>query len=201
MFYYLNGTLAMAETSTAVIDCGGVGYRLTISGSTLGHLSGKIGNTVKLYTHMAVREDDIELFGFFSPEELSAFRMLISVSGVGPKAAMSVLSLLSPEKFAIAVSSGDTKGLSKAPGVGAKTAARIVLELKDKISKEIKSDAAEGDGVEQDSDSSKLSDSLNTLMVLGYTRSEAVSALKKVNIDALPLEDIIKEALKLLMKH
>lgn len=201
MFYYLNGTLAMTDMSTAVIDCGGVGYRLTISGSTLGHLSGKTGENVKLYTHLAVREDDIELFGFFSLEELSAFRMLISVSGVGPKAAMSVLSLLSPEKFAIAVSSGDTKGLSKAPGVGAKTAARIVLELKDKISKEIKTETSAGDDIVTETDSSKLGDAMNTLMVLGYTRSEAMTALKKVNIESLSLEDIIRESLKLLMKR
>lgn len=200
MFYYLCGELALAEPNTAVVDCGGVGYRLTISGVTLGALSGKTGEKVKLFTYLAVREDGIELFGFYTQAELSAFRMLISVSGVGPKAAMSVLSLLNAEKFALAVTASDTKTLSKAPGIGAKTAARIVLELKDKISKEIKTEGDSPDFAVSGEDT-KLADAQNTLMVLGYTRSESMNALRAVDTDALPLEDIIKESLKRLMKN
>lgn len=200
MFYYLNGTLALTGVNFAVIDCGGVGYNLTVSGTTLSTLSAKTGSTVKLFTYLAVREDGVELFGFFSQEELSAFRMLISVSGVGPKAAMAVLTLLNAEKFAVAVSIGDAKLLAKAQGVGAKTAARIILELKDKIAKNLPSDGFKDTDVGSDAGDNKLSDSLNTLMVLGYTRSEALTALRRVDTAALGLEDIVKAALKLLMR-
>ena len=133
MFYYVKGELVMTDPQSAVVDCGGVGYKLTVSMNTLSRLT-ELGKKVCLYTHFSVREDAVELFGFYDTEELYAFRLLISVSGVGPKAAIAILSLLSPAKFAVAVSTGDTKTLSKASGVGAKTAARIVLELKDKVS-------------------------------------------------------------------
>ena len=125
MFYYLNGKLALAEPNTAVLDCGGVGYRLTVSGSTLGHLAGKLNAEVRLYTYLAVREDGIELFGFFELAERHAFEMLLGVSGVGPKAAISVLTLLSPAALSVAVATEDKKTISKASGIGPKTAARI----------------------------------------------------------------------------
>ena len=202
MFYYVNGELALTEPGTAVIDCAGVGYKLTISNNTLGALSSKLNQKVKLFTHLAVREDGIELFGFAAQAELSAFRMLITVSGVGPKAAMAVLSSLSPEKFAMAVTMGDAKLLSKTPGVGAKTSARIILELKDKIAK----DFGGGDGFDDDlldslQPNNKLADAQDTLLVLGYTRSEAIAALRKIDTVSLGLEDIIKEALKKLMRN
>lgn len=192
MFYYIKGELVMTDYQTAVIDCGGVGYKLTISGTTLGHLT-ENGKTVCLYTYMSVREDAVELFGFYSTEELSAFKMLISVSGVGPKAAMAILSLLSPEKFALAVSEGDTKLLSRASGVGAKTAARIVLELKDKVSAGV---AVSDDGeVLFGGNSSAASDeALEALMVLGYPRSVAVKALE--GYTGGTLEEIMRAALK-----
>ena len=132
MFYYLSGTLALAAPGLAVVDVGGVGYKLTISENTYAALPRR-GLTdaaapgVKLYTYMAVREDDIELFGFASEAELSSFRMLLGVSGVGPKAAMAILSILTPEKFALAVCMEDRKAIAKASGIGPKTAARIVL--------------------------------------------------------------------------
>jgi Holliday junction DNA helicase RuvA len=200
MYYHISGELVLTGMNYAVIDCGGVGYKLTVSGNTLGKISPQTGDRVRLFCHLAVREDDLELFGFFEQEELAAFRMLISVSGVGPKAALSVLSLLSPEKFALAVATGDTKLLSKAQGVGAKTAARIILELKDKISKKISSESAAGTGIAESASGSKLADAQNTLMVLGYSRQEAVSALNGIDTDKLELEDIIREALKNLLK-
>ena len=192
MFYYVKGELVMTDPQSAVVDCGGVGYKLTVSMNTLSHLT-QTGKTVCLYTHFSVREDAVELFGFYDTEELSAFRLLISVSGVGPKAAMAILSLLSPEKFAVVVSSGDTKTLAKAQGIGAKTAARIVLELKDKVSA-----AATADGGEEDVSVTDLGgirdDALEALMVLGYQRQAAQKALAGCKGDTL--EKLMRAALK-----
>ena len=136
MYYYISGELVHTERNMAVIDAGGVGYKLTVSSTALGKLAGKTGK-VKLYTYLSVRDDALELYGFYSVEEASVFRMLITVSGVGPKAAMSILSTMSPEQFALAVTAGDAKALSKAPGVGPRPAARIILELKDILSNEV----------------------------------------------------------------
>ena len=136
MFYYVSGILAHREPGFAVIDCGGVGYRLTVSQNTLAALDRASAreSKVKLYTYMAVREDDVELFGFYTEEELTTFRQLIGVSGIGPKAAMGVLSAFTPDGLARAVCTEDVKAIAKSNGVGAKGAARIVLELKDKMS-------------------------------------------------------------------
>lgn len=209
MYYYISGKLTILESSVAVIDAGGVGYKLTVSGTTHDSLptpkfNAEEAPTVRLYTYLAVREDDMELFGFYSNEELSAFKLLISVSGVGPKAAMAILTLLTPEKFALAVCSEDTKTLSKASGVGAKTAARVVLELKDKLSKENAS-AVSGGGTSRmdivsEAPKNRLSEAQDALVVLGYSRSEAVSVLKTIDTAGLELEDIIRLALKKLMK-
>lgn len=197
MFYYLHGTLALTEPGIAVIDCNGVGYQLSVSSQTLSALFGKIGTAVKLYTHLAVREDAMELFGFATYEELTAFRMLTTVSGVGPKAAMAILSLFTPEKFALAVATGDIKGLSRANGVGAKTAARIVLELKDKIAKDLTPTASEDASftAEPTGSGGALAEAVNALMVLGFSRSEAMTALKKVDPTA-PVETMIRDALR-----
>lgn len=209
MFYYISGTLAHAEPGFAVIDAGGVGYKLTISQTTYDSLPARLSvdvpPKVKLYSYMSVREDGVELFGFYSYEELSTFKLLISVSGVGPKVALSVLSYFTPEKFALAVVSEDAKALSKASGVGAKTAARIVLELKDKLSKELPSsmsvsaktiDMPTASGASK----GKMSEAQDALTVLGYSRAEAVNALRVVYSDELGIEEIIRKALKELMK-
>ena len=201
MFYYLSGTLAHREAGIAVIDCGGVGYKLTVSTTTLSQISPKIGEKVKLYTYLAVREDAMELFGFYSIEEHSAFKQLITVSGVGPQAAISILSTLTPEQFAAAVCSGDTKALGKASGVGAKTAARIVLELKDKLAKEFGTVGvpAAVPGGKAVAAGGKLNDAVNALLVLGYTKQEASAALEGVD-PAFTLEQMITAALKRLVK-
>ena len=182
----------MTDPQSAVVDCGGVGYKLTISGNTLSHLT-ENGKTVCLYTYMSIREDAVELFGFYTLEELSAFKMLITVSGVGPKAAMSILSLLSPEKFAVAVSSGDSKALSKANGIGKKIADRIILELKDKVAKNISVDGGGGDDVVTVA-GTVAEDALDALMVLGYPRGVALKALDGCAGDTL--EDVLRAALK-----
>lgn len=198
MYYHLCGELCLAEAHTAVIDCCGVGYKLTVSNTTLSAIAGKIGEKVKLYTYLAVREDAMELFGFYTMEEHSAFVKLISVSGVGPKAAVSILSTMTPEQFAAAVCSSDTKLLGRANGIGAKTAARIVLELKDKLAKEYG-----GEGTASAAAPviavGKLSDAVNALLVLGYTKTEATNALSKIDSE-MPLEALITAALKQLMK-
>lgn len=206
MFYYIKGTLAMLDPTFAVVDAGGVGYKLTISATTHDamppHLTVSEPPVVKLYTHMAVREDGVELFGFGSHEELSAFKMLTSVSGVGPKAAMAILSIFTPEKFALAVCSNDAKAIAKANGVGAKTAARIILELHDKLMKETPADVLSGKSVGSLSPTpvgkGVLSEAQDALTVLGYTRAEALSALSGID-PTLGLEDMIKLALKKLM--
>ena len=207
MFYYISGRLAMANPSTAVIDAGGVGYKLTISENTYNALPPRhtVENpTAKLFTYMAVREDGIELFGFATETELSSFKMLLSVSGVGPKAAISILSLLTPERFALAVCTEDRKTISKANGIGPKTAARIILELKDKLMKETDIDSAAQASIESavpvKTNSGKLSEAQDALMVLGYTRNEALNVLKKIDTQTMGLEDIIKKALNMLMK-
>lgn len=210
MYYYIKGELVAATLNMAVVDAGGVGYKMTVSENTYRALPRRTDKnpTVTLYTYLSVREDGIELFGFINERELSSFKMLLSVSGVGPKAAMSILSLLTPEKFALAVCTEDKKTISKATGVGPKTAARIILELRDKLMKETSLDedlssamldhSAEAAGAPA---RGKSSEAMDALMVLGYTRAEAQNALKTIDIQALSIEDIIKEALKKLMKQ
>ena len=201
MFYHIMGELSFVETNMAVIDCNGVGYCLTVSTNTQRMLKTP-GQRVKLYTHFAVREDGVELFGFYDTEERDTFKLLIGVSGVGPKAAINILSALTSESLAVAVMNGDTKLISKAQNVGAKTAARIVLELKDKISKTITVDNTAEGVVAFDSAvvSEKISEAQNALMVLGYKQSEAAAALRGIDVNKYELEDIIREALKRLMK-
>ena len=207
MFYYIKGTLAILEPAFAVVDVCGVGYKLTISTTTHDALPNLYTNKdpeVRLFTYLAVREDDVELFGFYTHEELSAFKMLTSVSGVGPKAAMAILSVFTPEKFALAVCTNDTKAISKANGVGAKTAARIVLELQDKLIKETPADVLAGAPLTTAPTKSgavkgALAEAQDALMVLGYSRSEAISSLQGID-PSIGLEEIIKLALKKLMR-
>ena len=208
MYYYIKGELVAATLNMAVVDAGGVGYKMTVSENTYRALPRRTDKNpvVTLYTYLSVREDDIELFGFANERELSSFKMLLSVSGVGPKAAMAILSLLTPEKFALAVCTEDKKTISKATGVGPKTAARIILELRDKLMKETSIDedlstavldhSAEAAGAPA---RGKTSEAMDALLVLGYTRAEAQKALSAIDTQALSIEDIIKEALKKLM--
>jgi len=204
MFYYLNGELALRDINTCVIDCGGVGYKLTVSMITSDSLSSKLGQKVKLYTYLAVREDGVELFGFGSNEERHAFNLLTGVSGVGPKAAMNILSIMTPDRLAMAVCTEDIKGISKAPNIGAKTAARIVLELKDKIAKEmpLSSAAISDNGRSVNSaqlSTGNLAEATEALVVLGYDKSSVIKALGGID-PALDVGMIIKAALKKLAR-
>lgn len=206
MFYYLSGELALRDINTCVIDCGGVGYKLTVSLITSESLASKLGQKVKLFTYLAVREDGVELFGFGSNEERHAFNLLTGVSGVGPKAAMGILSVMSPDRLAMAVCTEDTKAISKAPNVGAKTAARIVLELKDKIAKDfIGSSSSEksagniGATAPHATMCGNLSEATEALMALGYDRSTVIKALGGID-PTLDVGMIIKTALKKLAR-
>ena len=199
MFYHLDGKVAELGQGMAVIDCNGVGYLVNTSLTTQSRL--KVGERSKLYISESVREDAFELFGFATKSEKRSFDLLIGVSGVGPKAALSILSAYTPEALAMAILSGDEKALTVAPGIGKKIAQRVILELKDKLAKEsvdfelpMKSGApvAVGDG--------KLSDAATALAVLGYGPAEINVALKGVDVAPLTVEEIIKAALKNMMK-
>lgn len=197
MFYYLDGTLTEREPGLAVVDCGGVGYSLTVSLTTSDTLSAKVGSRVKLYTYLQVREDGVELFGFRDKDELDCFKLLIGVSGVGPKAAMAVLSVFTTDRFRLAVCTEDTKALAKAPNVGAKTAARIVLELKDKIAGMTLRTPQPGVAASTaPATGGKLGDAIEALMTLGYDRASAMSALSGLDAEKLSLNDLISQALR-----
>lgn len=197
MIYSVRGKLIHKEMELAVVECGGVGYACRTTLSTLSSLS-ETGSEVMLYTYLHVREDNVELFGFSTQQELNCFKMLISVSGVGPKAALSILSDVNPEKFALLVASEDSKTLTKTKGIGAKTAQRIVLELKDKIVKENINLAEAGSSpVLAASESSSVSEAFSALLVLGYTQSEIAPVLSGLDPD-LPSAELIRRALKVI---
>lgn len=202
MFYYVSGTVAHIEPYLAVIDCGGVGYACRTTSYTLSQI--KKGDKAKLMTFLNVREDAMELYGFYSGEELKLFQQLISVSGVGPKAALSILSTNTPANLALTIITGDEKALTSAPGVGKKIAQRIILELKDKLSKG-QSISASGETVSVDAvtiiPQNKVSEAGAALAVLGYSQAEISVALRGVDVDALTLEQIIRAALKNMVKN
>ena len=203
MYYYLYGILELNEAGTAVIDCNGVAYKLTTSLITSELLSDKVGEKVKLYTHLAVREDGIELFGFESNEERECFNKLITVSGVGPKAAMSILSIMTPDNFALSVCTEDIKAISKASGIGSKTAARIVLELKDKLSAELSAYSGKSSTSKRAPTpiliSGNLAEATEALMVLGYDKTSVSNAVAGLDPKA-DTGEIIRLALKKLAK-
>lgn len=199
MFEYIKGTLQYKTSDYCVIDVGGVGFKINISLSTASRL-GEIGSTAMLYTYMSVKEDDISLFGFFSREELSMYLMLISVSGVGPKVGISIVATLDASSFSLAVATGDYKKISQTKGVGPKLAQRIVLELKDKVIKEMKSDEAKIAAAEDPqlavASGYVNSDAVSALMVLGYSSSDAAKIVRHVYVDGMTLEETVKKALK-----
>ncbi len=201
MFYYLDGTVAYIEANLAVIDCGGVGYACAATNHTLAHL--KQGARAKLYTYLNVKEDAMDLFGFYTQNELNSFKMLIGVSGVGPKAALAILSAATPDQLALAVVTGDEKALTAAPGIGKKIAQRIILELKDKIAKQTggEIDLSGGKGAPTAVVlSNKAADAAQALAVLGYSGQEINAALKGIDVEHLPLEEIVRQSLKKMVK-
>lgn len=197
MYYSLNGTLVHKEPGLAVVDCGGVGYKCFCSMNTLREL-GDIGDSAFLFTYLAVREDALDLYGFAEQEELSCFKLLLTVSGVGGKAALAILSELTTSEFALCVAAGDYKRLQKAQGVGAKIAQRIVVDLKEKVTGIGGSDAEPiiGSGNAAPSGGS-VEEAISALTVLGYSRSDAAAAV--AGLDAgLGVEELIRGALRAL---
>lgn len=198
MFYYIEGKVAHMEQGLAVIDCGGVGYACHTSQNTLSAL--KSGARARLYTHLYVREDIVDLFGFADQEELSCFKLLIGVSGVGPKAAVTILSVASPSRLSLAIITGDEKLLMQAPGIGKKIAQRIVLELRDKLSRgqlagtgaaaQLAAAPAKGDAVNH------TQEAVAALMVLGYSQAEALHAMEGLQLEGAEAEEIIRQCLK-----
>ena len=201
MFYYLEGKTAIIEQNMAVIDCGGVGYAVNTTAHTLSRL--KIGEKARVYTYVHVKEDAFDIFGFASLNEKHSFEMLLGVSGVGPKMALSILSSTTPEALAMAIVGEDAKALTAAPGVGKKIAQRIILELKDKMAKETAGLTLKGAAMPTaaKTDNSKVGDAVAALTVLGYGNAEIVKALGGIDTENLSLEDIIRQALKLMLKQ
>jgi len=200
MIYSIKGELTHTEQNLAVIECGGVGYACRTTFTTLSQI-GSVGETVKLLTYLHVREDAVELFGFYTQSELTCFKMLLSVSGAGPRTALAILSDTTPEKFALSVATGDTKAFTKTKGVGPKLAQRIILELKDKIAKEQLSQesvaVAEFTAV---NNSGAVGEAISALVVLGYSQTEAASVVSKLDA-SLSAPELIRKSLQLIGKN
>lgn len=202
MFYYVDGTVTVLEQGLAVIDCGGVGYACHASQNTISKL--KIGAHARLLTYLNVREDIFELYGFIDEEEQSCFKMMIGVSGVGPKAALSILSIAPPDRLALSIITGDEKMLMQAPGIGKKIAQRIVLELRDKMSKEqleTASAASPAVAAAASGGVNHTQEAVAALMVLGYSQAEALHAMEGLDAAGMEAEEIIRQCLKKLVKQ
>ena len=198
MFYSLRGKLVHFDQSSMAVECGGVGYYCQASFSTLAKMP-KTGEEVHVFTHLSIRQDAVELFAFADRAELSCFRMLTGVSGVGPKAALAILSCLDPQRFALCVASGDFKSLTRAQGVGPKLAQRIVLELRDKIAKSSIAEVASGAAVAMPAATGSAAEAIGALVVLGYSQADAARAL--ANLDpSLSVEEMIRAGLVALAK-
>ncbi len=195
MFYYLSGTVALIDANLAVIDCGGVGYKCFTSNYTLASL--QTGKPARLYTYCNIREDAFDIFGFSSREELRCFERLLGVSGVGPKAALAILSVVSPDQLTLAVMTQDEKTLTMAQGVGKKMAQRILLELKDKLGAqqlEISTGAQVSGAAPVHG--SKTAEATAALASLGYSQAEIGAALKGLNVESMTVEEIVRQALR-----
>lgn len=198
MFHHIEGTLSEIGQNLAVVDCGGVGFELNVTVNTLSRLS--VGERAKLFVFDYVKEDCFDLFGFATKSEKRCFEMLLTVSGVGPKAALSILSAVTPETLALAVMSGNEKALTSAQGVGKKIAQRVILELKDKLAKQSELPDFTPSAAVSAGGSAALNDALTGLAVLGYGTAEINAALKNTDVAGLSAEEIIKAVLKQMVK-
>ncbi|MBR3149902.1 MAG: Holliday junction branch migration protein RuvA [Eubacterium sp.] len=193
MIYNVKGILTYTDPTFAVVECGGVGFKCFVSMTTLKELP-SIGNEVNLYTYMSVREDALDLFGFFEVDELEAFKLLISVSGIGPKAAIAILSVLTPSKLSIAVAGGDVRSIQAAQGVGKKTAERVVLELKDKMAG-IGASATEVQNIQSVATSDNAQEAVEVLVSLGFNQSDAATVIGAMD-KSLSVDDMVRKGLR-----
>lgn len=202
MFYHLSGTVAEIGQNLIVLDCGGIGFALNTTVNSISQV--KTGEKAKLYIAEAIGESNFDLYGFADKNEKRCFEMLTSVSGIGPKAALSILSYNTPEGLALAIMTDDVKALTVAPGIGKKIAQRVILELKDKISKEMgdtgMSMPTAGSAVSQATDNGSVNDALAALTVLGYSSAEVAPVLKKMDVNGMSAEQIIKTVLRQMVK-
>ena len=197
MFAYIKGSLEMKSSGYIVIDINGLGYKIFMSQNNIDSI-GELHNIIKVFTYVKVREDDISIFGFKTQEELKMFELLISVSGVGAKSALVMLSCIEPSDFAIAVISNDVKVLTKVPGIGNKSAQRIILELKDKLKEEQLEEKLKDSSKRLKDNSENINEAISGLMVLGYSKKDIEKAFEHLDIDKLSIEDLIKKGLILL---
>lgn len=195
MIYNIKGTLTVTDASFIVVECGGVGFKCFASLNTIQNV-GKTGQEVNVYTHLAVREDAMDLYGFSSLAELDAFKLLISVSGIGPKAAIAILSELTPDRLALCIASGDAKAITRAQGVGKKTAERVVLELKDKMTGIAGEENMQAvSGAASVGESSNSAEAVEALVALGYSQSDAAVAVGGMD-KSLSVDEMIRLGLK-----
>ena len=196
MFAYIKGSLEVKTTGYVVVETGGIGYKIFMSETAIERL-GEIGSIVKIHTYMRVREDDVSLFGFNTNEELRMFDLLLSVSGIGAKSAITILSNITPSSFALAVISNDINTLKKLPGIGVKSAQRVILELKDKLKTEeaVNKDEPSTEIKMAIQEDDKVSEAISALQVLGYSRKEIDTAMEKIDTSELSVEDIIRKGL------
>lgn len=197
MFAYIKGSLEMKSSGYIVIDINGLGYKVFMSQNNIDTI-GELHDIIKVFTYVKVREDDISIFGFKTQEELKMFELLISVSGVGAKSALVMLSCIEPSDFAIAVISNDVKVLTKVPGIGNKSAQRIILELKDKLKEEQLEEKLKDSSKKLKDNSENINEAISGLMVLGYSKKDIEKAFEHLDIDNLSIEDLIKKGLILL---
>ncbi len=195
MFYYLEGKIALLDANLAVVDCGGVGYACFASNYTLSNL--RVGETHRLFTHCNIKEDAFDIYGFSSRDELRLFELLIGVTGVGPASALAILSVLSPDQLTLSILTGDEKSITRAKGVGAKSAKRIILELKDKIGGEVDFSAgAAASGPILPQGNNKVALATAALSELGYSQAESAAALKGADTEHLSVEELIRYGLR-----
>ena len=203
MLSYIKGILEIKTKGYIVVEAGGLGYKIFMPESTIAK-AGNIGDKVQIHTFMRVREDDVSLYGFLTNEELRMFELLLSVSGIGAKGALGILSNITPSQFALAVISNDVAILKKVPGIGPKTAQRAILELKDKLKKDQEIAVAEGEEASNIEkvikEDEKVAEAISALKVLGYSKREIVEALQNVELTSLSVEDIIRKGLANLSK-
>ncbi len=202
MIQFIKGRLVAVEEEQILVETGGIGYGIYMPGPAMGNLP-PAGEDVLIYTYLNVKEDDLQLFGFLTRDDLEIFKQLITVSGIGPKGALGILSALSPDDLRMAVLSDDVKAIASAPGIGKKTAEKLILELKDKLSIEDALDHAagigSGAGFVPDNDSGTVSDAVQALVALGYGNTEAMRAVRQVDVQPdMSVNEVLKEALKFL---